>query len=311
MTPTEARHLHEIERLWASYGPALRARAALDGGMVWKSVNGAEYLCRYRQNHDTGKKQFTSLGRRSPETEAVYRDFMERRDTARHVVLSSRDPITIAGRVAKAYGLARLPAKMAEMLRAFWLRSLDDSLTIFGGVALLAYEIETEPLAPAGLIRDEALIVIPMTAEITIADLAEAYEAATGEKPRVQGHGDRQVLHRGDAVPLEVWSRNFVLGHADDRDQAEVIEEGFEAPLLKGLTVARDARPVEFATFDPRVYAMLASVLGRDQPVWGDRARFAAALVRERWPEQFEPRQEAAYHDLCLETKADEKFDGA
>jgi len=309
MTPAATRHLREIERLWASYGPALRARAALDGGMVWKSVNGAEYLCRYRQNHDTGKKQFTSLGRRSPETEAIYRDFMERRDTARHVVLSGRDQMTIAGRVAKAYGLARLPAKTAEMLRAFWLRSID-GLTIFGGVALLAYEIETETLAPADLIKDDALIVIPMTAELAIADLAEAYEAATGEKPRVQRHGDRQVLHRGDAVPVEVWSRNFVLGHADDRDQAEGIEEGFEVPLLKGLTVARDARPVEFGTFDPRVYAMLAYVLGRDRPVWAKRARFAAALVRERWPDQFEPRQESAFPDLCVETEGDARIHG-
>jgi hypothetical protein len=105
--------------------------------------------------------------------------------------------------------------------------------------------------------------------------------------------GGRHVLHGHDSVVLEVW-REFVLGQIEDCDQAEVVEESFDTPLLRGLTVARDAQPVEFSTFDPRVYAMLAHGLGHDDIIWMQRASFASAMVRERWPDQFEPRQEAA-----------------
>jgi hypothetical protein len=305
MKPTGAEHLREIAHLWASYGPALRAKSALDGGMTWKSVSGAEYLCRYRQDPETGKKKFTSLGRRSPQTEEIYRDFLDRREAAKHVVVSSRDQMATAGRVAKAYGLARMPAKSAEILRAIWFRSLDANLAVFGGTALLAYELEAEVMAPAGLIRDEALIVIPFGDDVAIDDLAAAYEAAVGEKPRVREREDRHVLHGHDAVVLEVWSRELLLQQFEDCDQAEVVEDSFDAPLLRGLTVARDAQPVEFSTFDPRVYAMLAQGLGHDDSAWMERASFASAIVRERWPDQFEPRQEAAFPDLCLDAQAD------
>jgi hypothetical protein len=272
---------------------------------TWKSVNGADYLCRYRQDPETGKKKFTSLGRRSPETEKVYRDFLDRRDQAKHTVASSRDQMSTAGRVAKAYGLARMPAKSAEILRAIWLRSLDANLAVFGGTALFAYELEAEIMAAAELIRDEALIVIPFGDDIAIDDLTSAYEAAVGEKPQVREHDGRHVLHVHDAVVLEVWSRGFLLGQFEDGDQAEVVEESFNAALLRGLTVARDAQPVEFGTFEPRVYAMLAHGLGHDDSLWMKRAQFAAEVVRERWPDQFEPRQEAAFPDLCLDPQDD------
>lgn len=104
----------------AAYGPVLRDFGTLDGGMAWKTVSGADYLCRYRQDPETGKKKFTSLGRRSPETEAAYDAFITRRDAAKQTVYATRNEIALAGRVAKAYGLARMPAKQAEMIRAFY-----------------------------------------------------------------------------------------------------------------------------------------------------------------------------------------------
>ena len=49
--------------------------------------------------------------------------------------MAGRDDIALAGRIAKAHNLARLPAKQAEILRAFWRGSLDKHLTLFGGAA--------------------------------------------------------------------------------------------------------------------------------------------------------------------------------
>ena len=300
MSSTEARHLCEIAEGWKTYGPALKIWAALDGGMTWKAVNGADYLCRYRQDPETGKKKFTSLGRRSTQTENIYADFIERRDAAKQTVIANRDRMATAGRVAKAYGLARMPAKSAEILRAFWMRSLSDDLAVFGGTALFAYELETKVLAPAPLERDERLIFFRKRPDLPpIDDVVGAYEAAVGASARVVKTSGRAVIRATSAMPIELWDRDAVLGQVDDPDRIEILEEGIAADCLTGLTVARDGQPVEFSTFDPRTYALMAYVLGHDDEVWAERAKFAATLVRERWPEQFDPRQQAAFPELC------------
>jgi hypothetical protein len=299
MSPAEARHLHDLAEAWKSYAPAMREKLLLDGGMQWKLVNGAEYLCRYRPDPDTGKKKFTSLGRRSRETEATYRDFIGRRDAARQTVLSGRDDIALAGRIGKAHGLARLPAKQAEILRAFWRGSLDKHLTLFGGTALFAYEILTQILTPIELTRDDNLIFVSDGfSEFTAEDFGDAYEDATGAKATVLRRQDRFVIRSGDATGVEIWNREFLLGQAEDSDQADVLQDAFQLNTMRGLTVARDAQPVEITAPDLRTYAVMAHILRRDDS-WAKRAEFAATLVRERGPEQFDPQQAAVFPDLC------------
>lgn len=55
---------------------------------------------------------------------------------------------------------------------------------------------------------------------------------------------------------------------------------------------------------------MMAYVLGRDDKIWTERAAFAAPLVRERWSDQFEPRQEAAFPELCLDPSDEPRMFG-
>ena len=77
--------------MWPEYGRSLREKYDLDGGMQWKSPKGIEYLTRYRQDPETGKKKWSSLGRRSPETEAIYAEFMGRRANARQTIQAHKD----------------------------------------------------------------------------------------------------------------------------------------------------------------------------------------------------------------------------
>jgi hypothetical protein len=311
MRPAEARHLHDLAEAWGTFGPAMRAKLQMDGGMQWKSVNGAEYLCRYRPDPDTGKKKFTSLGRRSRETEALYRDFIGRRDAARQTVLAGRDDIALAGRIAKAHNLARLPAKHAEILRTFWRGSLDEHLTLFGGSALFAYEIPTEILTSNDLTREDGLVFLSDgSPDCTTEDIVEAYDDATGAKAHISRRQDRLVIRSGDAPSVEIWDHEFLLGQAEDADQADVLRDAFRMGTVRGLTVARDAQPVEITALDPRAYALMAHVLGQQDEVWADRAQFAATLVRERWSEGFDPRQEAAFPDLCLDVDDQPRLGG-
>ena len=301
MGTAEAKHLREFAEQWATYGPAMKAWAALDGGMTWKNVNGAEYLARYRQDPETGKKQFVSLGRRSPETEALYKRFIESRAVAKNIVISNRDRIAVAGRIAKAYSLARMPTKAANVLRSLWRCSLDEHLALFGGDALYAYEIESGVLAPKKLVGEGPLSLVAReeTGFTMAEDVAGAIEDAVGERPRVREDDDCLSFRFGGTVVMEIFNRGHFVDRMTDAEQADILADVIKMPTIQGLTVARDAQPVAFSAFDPRAYALLAHALRHDDEIWDERARFAAALVRERWPEQFAPGQAAAFPELC------------
>ena len=209
--PTERRHIQDLEKAWASYGPALRQRSSLDGGMQWKVVNGAAYLARYRQDPETGKKKFTSLGRRAPETERTYDDFMKRREAAKQTVTSMRDGILTAGRVAKAYRLAHVPTKMARILRALWARPLAEDVTVFGGTALRAYEFAAGALVPGDLADEDRLILLALRSDLNHQDIAGVYKAVTLDHAAITKERYRTIFRTSGWPPVEVWHPDQLL----------------------------------------------------------------------------------------------------
>lgn len=298
---TERRHLRDLAKAWASYGPALREWSTLDGGMQWKTVNGAEYLTRYRQDPESGKKRFTSLGRRSPETDLAHADFLKRRDEAKQTVLAGRDGIAKAGRVAKAYGLARMPSKMAEILRGLWLRSSQD-VVVFGGTALFAYELDAGVLAPARLTEDERLILLPLSSDVTAEQLAVVYTAATKEDAATTKRRGRTIFHTPGWPAMEVWTPELLVDRMESHDQTDVLRAALACAPVKGFTVARDAQPVEFKTLDVRSYAIAANVMADDpDDAWSERARCAAVLA-SRLGLAFDDDQAAAFPELSTDT---------
>jgi hypothetical protein len=301
MNSAETQVLQDLGAAWSSYGPALRAKFTLDGGMTWRRGVGGEFLYHYRVDAETGKKKWTALGIRSAETEAIHHHFISRRGDARQTVLDTRDDIKLAGRLVKAHGLAKMPGKHAEVLRSFWLRSLDDRMTLFGGHALLGYELSTITLAPASLVRDESLLFVVHNNpdDETIGDIKDAFQDAIGARVHIDQKRKRTVMKAGE-VDIELLETGFFTKHLDSEEQVEVIEDSLNAPPVTGLTVARDSQPVELKVLDPRAYAIAAYALGGDE-IWTERAQFAATLVRECWPEPFDPRQESAFPDLCLD----------
>jgi len=79
MNSAETQVLQDLGAVWTSYGPALRDKFTLDGGMTWRKGVGGEFLYHYRVDPETGKKKWTALGLRSPATEATYKEFISRR----------------------------------------------------------------------------------------------------------------------------------------------------------------------------------------------------------------------------------------
>ena len=104
----QRRHLDEMRDLWRTLGPLLQQRHQFAGGMTWKTVKGYEYLARFQTDRITGSKKFEYLGRRKPETEAVYVRFLQDRESLDGRIQSLQRRMEVAARVAKALRLGRM-----------------------------------------------------------------------------------------------------------------------------------------------------------------------------------------------------------
>jgi hypothetical protein len=290
LTAEQSQQLQILEAAWKTYGPALQVAAAFSGGMGWKKVNGAEYLVRYQQGED-GKKQFTSYGRRSPETEKRYDHFLKTEGNARIVIKQQRDAVALQCRLAKAYGLARLPGRQAEILDRMWYVDLTLKMSLIGGTALLAYESGSRTQAPTHLVKDDHLQFFAHTLDGI--DLDEIKDICDVDKTgcRTRHYDDRVTVRNDDGLVCEILLPAFFLSDLEE-PAAEVLSAAFELPPVRSLTVARDTRPIELTAVDPRTYALMAASRSEDG-VWADRAAFAAEMVRERWPAKFDQDQEA------------------
>ena len=295
LTPGQAEQFARIEELWPEFGHSLQVIAATNGGMAWRTVDGVEYLTRYTQVD--GKKQGRSLGRRSPETEAQMEQFDSTVLKARRIRREKREDVLLTCKLAKAHGVARLHGKFADALDWLWYTDAGKRIALFGGSALLGYESASDILAPADLIKDDHLQFIAKSddpSRMGIEEIGEACGVQPGEGS-VDIEKGRYVVRLDDRIVAEIFPPSFFLAHLE-HDPAETMRESLEMPRLRSLTFSRDSRPIEICVLDPRVYAMTASVL-RDDGVWTRRAGFAAEMVRRRWSDGFDERQEAVLDD--------------
>jgi len=270
----QLRHLREV---WPAYGHALQVVAATSGGMGWKNVKGVEYLVRYV--HTDGKKKFTSYGRRSAETEATYKSFEETTLRARQIVKDGREDVALTCRLAKAHGLARIPGRQAETLEWFWYADVTRRLSLFGGTALFAFEVGAGAMAPAAATKETHLTFLARTSDVGMLGLREIEEACDVDRTGcVSRHKRNRILiETTDGDPrAEILLPDFLLERAADGD---LVSEVLDLPPYRGLTVARDVRPLELTTVDPRAYAIFARCLQDEDDIWTERTAIAAEMA--------------------------------
>jgi hypothetical protein len=274
----QAEEMRHLTAMWPEYGHSLQVAAATSGGMGWKIVKGVEYLVRYLS--EEGKKKFTSYGRRNEKTEEMYRRFEETTGRAREIIREERDEVALHCRLAKAHGLARLPGRQAETLEWCWYLDITARLSLFGGAALLAYEGHAGALAPAPLVKEDFLQFVARTSDVEALGLDEIAEACDVDKTgcAVRRRRDRIEINTTDGEPrAEILLPQFFLSRAGDDHETEMMAAALELPRWKGLTIARDCRPIALTAVDPKAYVLLARAFG-DDGVWPDRAAVAAQL---------------------------------
>lgn len=297
LTAGQAAQFARIEQLWPDFGHALQVLATSEGGgMGWRTVDGVEYLTRY--THEDGKKRGRSLGRRSPETEALMEKFDSTVLQARRVRRELREDVLLTCKLAKAHGVARLHGRFADTLDWLWYTGASKRVALFGGSGLLAYESGSQTLTPIDLVKENHLTFISHSedpAQMGLAEIGEACGADEGGG-KVSTEDGRVLIRFEDRVIAEIFPPSYFLDRLDRRP-ARTLAEGFAMPWLRALTFARDSRPIELCVPDPRVYAMAAHCLKADE-IWAARSEFAAEMIRQRWPEGFDTDQEVAMDDL-------------
>lgn len=146
-SPESQRVQTNLEQSYAAWVDARREAEALPVSMYWSGKDGMDYLCVKNTSQDNG----SSLGRRSPQLEAQYQDFLDSKASVKERVRSLDAQVSER---AGLYRRLRLPAiadRQAEILRKLDIEGmLGNDLMVVGTNAFVAYELACGARFPTG-----------------------------------------------------------------------------------------------------------------------------------------------------------------
>lgn len=309
MTSEQREHVDALAAAWPAYADLLRRRPKVVGGMQWKRVGGHEYLTRYWQDSNTGKKVARSLGRRSPETEASYAAYETERGAVRAGFEETEPRIEMLGRMAKALRLARLPSKIGHGLLRLWARGMiayGGPLVTLGVPALCGYEMNFRLFMPNSSLRSEDVVLFwrARGEPSNPRSIAEAFlgcEVVGGEE---RLSGSVLTFEAEDGSELAFSSLDRITSILDDldlsRSSRDELRQTLTEPPVDSVSVARDATPVGVVAMPARAYGLLSPLLIAPHPetLFLDREALIAEMVN-----RFDKRLAPSFHSAAAEIR--------
>lgn len=302
LTNQQRLHLINSEQLYENFRAARLQAASHAYGMRWKTVRGVDYLFRDRDARGNGK----SLGRRTPETEAVLAAFLQGKQAATERLDGIRSALDEQARINKALRLSRVPRTVARILRELDAAGLYKTFTVLGTQALFGYE------AAGGV---QFLSELLASGDVDL--LYDYRKKITLVSARLDGQGLLGLLKRTDRsfecirkgnfraanagqfmVDLIVPPRSMdqpepITFAANDLVAAEVpgLQWLLNAPKLDTVAIDEEGWPAPLRVPDPRAFALhkawLAHLPSREpikKPRDQAQASAVATLVREYLP---------------------------
>jgi hypothetical protein len=317
----QRRHLEDVREFWESWAPMTKRREDLAGALAWKTVKDRQYLVRYWHDRDTGEKRMTSLGARSPETEAAKAKFEQERLEVDASLGRLKQRLELLARVGRALRVGRLETPAADVLREVWLADvLGNGLMIAGSAAIHLYEASASVLVPQAIVPsgDLDLMILDRDAG-DLDDLQRIIRRADKSFRRV---GDMSFTN-ADGFRVDMFARDQVrrfysrLNLLTD-DQHCVVGEAFDLPPVHAVGVARDGLPVPMAGLDPRSFSLLKFVRGQyDEDrsrnagkIDCDQAFAVGAIVAHFWRQEFEPEWLEAFPNFAEHVGAESPHAG-
>jgi hypothetical protein len=311
MSREQRRLVESMRSTVADYGDVLRARDQFAGGMQWLTVKGNQYLTRYRTAPESGDKKAVSLGRRSPETEAIHDEFMKRRAELDARIAELRPAMAEQARMAKALRLSRAPSEVGEVLRAIGTSDLIDHVTLVGEAAVYAYENEMASLLPREVLPDEGLdlLVAGVRAVDSMDELVMVLKRARIDVRPGRARGrDAAELRTGENLKIRLFTSSSIDRMVDNYEElssGEAPRWASEQTPIRSVVIDRSGRAASVSVLEPRAWCILRCVvLEMDEMSVGKReasAEFVSAtarMVQDRWPEPFAEEQIYGFQPL-------------
>lgn len=310
-TPEQARYFIETMQQFDAWRAAGERGRKYAGSMGWKTTGGRVYLVR---THDRRGSQ-TSLGPRSPETEAVFEQFWRHKQDATERLRAAELRLVDLAPMNVALRLGRLPRLAAWLLTALSRkRVLGRYVHVVGTHALYAYEamagvmltpalLETSDLdfladprrLKLGVSGVPPLRLIDILRDIDPSFVREEKSYSVRNKNGFEVDlikaSDRDPMRpakgpqpaEGDIQPIEIMNLKWLL----------------HAPKIEVVVLGEDGFPVPMSVPDPRAYALykfhLSREPGRDPRKRirdGAQAEALVALIEDRLPQYpFDPDQ--------------------
>lgn len=237
------------------------------GGMHWKTVKGHDYLIRRLDS-----RRDTSLGPRSPETEAVMQSFLKKKEALKERSIHMKKGLDRQAALCKALRLGRMPRVAAEILRAAPMQSLSDkTLTVIGTHALYAYEalagaqFRTDLLATRDIdLLWDTRARIRLAGDMPARGLLAILRSVDKSFEMMQNAPFRAVNQDGFMVDLLRQARGVegggpvALGPDDPFQAAEAfgLDWLLAAPKRMATVIDTSGHPVRMCAPDPRAFAI-------------------------------------------------------
>jgi hypothetical protein len=311
MSREQRRLVESMRSTVADYGDVLRARDQFAGGMQWLTVKGNQYLTRYRRDPESGNKKAVSLGRRSPETEAIHEKFMKSRAELDARIAQLRPAMAEQARMAKALRLSRAPSEVGEVLRAIGTSDLLDHVTLVGEASVYAYENEMTSLLPREVLPDEGLDLL--VAGVRAVDSMDALvmvlkRARIDVRPGCARGNDAAELRTGENLKIRLFTSSSIELMVDDYESSSASNAPrwvSEQTPIRSVVIDRSGRAASVSVLEPRAWCILRCVvLDMEEMSVGRREASAelvsatARMIRDRWPEPFAEEQVYGFRPL-------------
>lgn len=203
------------------------------GGMVWKTVDGKDYLIR---TSTTGAQK--SIGRRSAETEAIYESFAAKKQSLESRVSSLRATVEKHERMNRALRVGRMPNIAVAILNRLANAGLDEYFRVVGTHALYAYE------AASG---------VRLASEITS---TRDIDLLWDTRKRVMFAQRLAQDAPSMLAVLQKVDKSFQV--IEDQKYTAINKDGFEVDIIRRVAIDDDPHPIRLSASDDDFWVVQA-----------------------------------------------------
>lgn len=272
LTDNQLRVSLDLRQTYEGYRTACQNGRQYAGGMTWKTVGGHEYLIKVLNRRGATK----SFGPRSPETEALYADFVagKKRSLARQRGMATT--LQQMSGMARVVGIGRVPNLVAKILRRlaeFGL--LGKNIMVIGTNALYGYEALAGVMFDVGLLATTDVDLLwdaRSTLKLALLDPDVREEGVLAILKKVDKSFDRTVAGSFRAINNDAFYVDLVKQmpnppwkHGEPERLAEKDLRPGELPNIKWLlssekfssvVLDQNGEPAPMVTPDPRAFAV-------------------------------------------------------